>query len=128
MRACEARLETTLPREMREFYRFADGARLFDKTDPPYRIMSLAELCHPSIVIPGADHSQNHTSGLIAFCDVRDGNYVAASMRDCAGDECPMVDCFHETFPDADYMETISMSFSEFLSRTLASGGELFWL
>ncbi len=133
LQACELRLNAALPSDLRDFYRFANGARLFDKIDSPYRIMPLSKLCHPSVVILGEDCRPEGTEGFVAFCDVRDGNYLAIDLKQCtaesgASSQCPIIDCFHETFPDPAYLEVIANSFSEFLSYSLTSGGGEFWL
>jgi len=128
VQACQARLKVDFPSDVCEFYRFANGARLFDRVDPPYRIMSLSKLCHPSLLILGEDIRSDATRGFVAFCDVEDGNYLAMNTDDCTADKCSIVDCFHETFPKPGYMEVVANSFSEFLSNALTSDGKLFWL
>jgi cell wall assembly regulator SMI1 len=126
--SCEARLGSHLPAEMKRFYQYANGASFFDKHEPPFRIMPLDELCHPSIRILRKDQRTDSDKGLIAFCDVQDDNFVAVDSDGCSGRIGQIIDCFHETFPDPDYLGVVAKNFSGFLSGVMANNGMLFWL
>jgi hypothetical protein len=60
-----------------------------------------------------------------AVCDVRDGNFVALDLASTRGGHTTVLDVFHETPASA---QAIATSFSEFLAKALASGGEHYWL
>jgi cell wall assembly regulator SMI1 len=124
----ESRLGRKIPREMACFYDRCDGAKLFSERDPPYRFLPLSALCHPGELILGSSEIINGISLWLAFCDVRDGNYVAIDLATCSDDFCNIVDCFHETFPDLSQEAIIANSFREFLDKALHSGGRLYWL
>lgn len=125
--AVEERIGAKLPKDMVDFYQTFDGARLFSANDPAYRILALAELQPVSRLILGEDDTEG-TERWIAFCDVRDGNYVAADLTSPAHFRCDILDCFHETFPDRNYIKVIADSFQQFLDQALLSSGQLYWL
>lgn len=118
-----------LPDDAKMFYREMDGASLFSQSDPPYRILRLSEI-EPIALLLDADSKEidAEISKWFAMCDVRDGNYVALNLGQAHQAECPVIDCFHETFPNKVYCTVISRSFSEFVSNALNSEGRLFWL
>jgi len=124
----ETHLGYSLPSDMHLFYERYDGARLFSEDDPPYRIFGLSDLKHPASYLLGTTRSQGPTESWLAFCDVRDGNYVAIDLKDGKDGRAEVRDCFHETFPDPEYCGVIAYGFQEFLEKAMASGGSLFWL
>lgn len=127
--AFERRSGYSLPLEMRLFYKSSNGACLFDKTDPPYKFLSLADIQRARVSLLGVDDDEHGPASWYAFCDVRDGNYVAIDLDPSAACPYSVIDCFHETFPDPEYCSPIASSFTDFLEGALSSGGEgLYWL
>jgi cell wall assembly regulator SMI1 len=120
-----------LPDDMRLFYAACNGAKLFDKSDSPFAFFPLEQMCHPSEAVWGSmENIPDWTARWIAFCDVRDGNYVAIDLDQRSDGAYNIMDIFHETFGDRAYDRIIARSFSEFLEGALGSseGNRLFWL
>lgn len=114
-----------LPDDMRSFYACCDGAELFraEPDDPPFRLMRLSELTRARVAIYGEDGEEYGPSSDFVFCDVLDGNFAAIQLESKSANFGRIIDCFHETYPDPDYLTVIASSFSEFLKKALHSSG-----
>src|SRR5436190_3799474 len=122
----EARWGVRLDPDLEAFYRASNGARLFAPVDAPYRILPLDQIIRARAAIYGEDESEYGPPSLLAICDVEDGNYVAIDTSSSEGGCFPVLDVFHETFPEQ--AERISASFGEFLHQALHNGGRHFWI
>jgi cell wall assembly regulator SMI1 len=118
----------TLPADMKAFYSHCDGASLFEKDDPTYKLLPLSQIARARILVNGEDTDACGPESWYGFCDVRDGNYVAIDLDTASSTFSCVFDCFHETFPDPAYTNMIARSFSEFLENALNSRGQLYWL
>jgi hypothetical protein len=114
--------------ELRAFYLHCNGADLFQKPGSPYRFMPLSEVVRARIVMRGDDEEESGPASLYAICNVQDGNYVLIDVSKSERERYPIIDGFHETFPDPEYCQQIAGSFSEFLQGALRSEGYEYWL
>lgn len=121
----EAASGIRLPRDVRAFYRAMDGASLFERSDPPYRLLPIAQVKRVSKLVTGAGDDPVCPPSWYAVCDVGDGNYVALDLASTKGGRTTVLDVFHETPASA---QAIATSFTEFLTKALATGGERYWL
>jgi hypothetical protein len=65
---------------------------------------------------------------MYAICDVQDGNYAVIDVSRQENGRYPLIDGYHEAWPDPEYCGHIAGSFSEFLEKLLRSKGRLFYL
>jgi hypothetical protein len=115
--------------ELREFYLHCNGAELFERRpDMPYRILPLAEIRRARVAIFGEDDDKWGPASMYAICDVQDGDYILVDVSRQEEGRYPIIDGYHEAFPDPEYCPQISASFSEFLRRALRSQGRHFYL
>ncbi|WP_257450800.1 SMI1/KNR4 family protein [Archangium lipolyticum] len=124
----ERRVGWRLDPELRAFYLHCNGAELFERPNSPYRFLPLSGIIRARIAIRGRDEDSRGPASWYVLCDVGDGNYVLIDAGNSMNGRYPLMDGYREMFPDPEYCERIASSFSEFLDRTLASGGRHFWL
>lgn len=67
-------------------------------------------------------------ASVYALCDVQDGNYVLVDVAKEEDSRYPLIDGFHETWPDPEYCTPIARSFSEFLEQVLRTRRSLYWI
>ncbi len=65
---------------------------------------------------------------MYTLCDVQDGDCVLVDVARQENDRYPLMDGYHEAWPNPEYCELVANSFSEFLERALRSKGRLFYL
>jgi cell wall assembly regulator SMI1 len=125
--AMEEQLEYKLPDDLKEFYRYCNGAALFEDANWPFTFVPLEEFHRVTIDILGEEDDEwaPYTKSWYSVCDVWDGNYIAADLSSVNGSHCWLIDCFHETYSDGD---VIALSFTEFLEQALNSEGGHYWL
>ncbi len=115
-----------LPADLRAFYGFCNGARLFSLNDPHYRIVPLEMMRRTRLDIYGVDQDDYGSNTIYTICDVQDGNFIGIELSE-SGDHCRILDCFHEDFLEGERRE-IASSFTDFLRKALNSSNKLFWL
>jgi hypothetical protein len=59
---------------------------------------------------------------------VQDGNYVLVDVARQENDRYPLVDGYHEAWPDPKYCGPVASCFSEFLEQVLRTRRNLYWL
>ncbi len=127
--AFEQRLGWRLDPELREFYLHCNGAELFERRpDTPYRFLQLAEIRRARVAIFGEDEDKWGPASMYVICDVQDGDYIIVDVSQQGNGRYPIIDGYHEAFPDPEYCRQISSSFSGFLERALRSNGRHFYL
>lgn len=126
--AFNKRYNVELPDKMVDLYLRMNGARLFDKIDPSYELMPISAISPVSSIILGTEYVSDYSKYWFAFCDVRDGNYVAVDLNELPPKYGQVIDCFHESFPDPDYCGVIAASVCQFIESVLLSNGKLYWL
>ncbi len=125
----EHRMGWRLDPDLRAFYLHCNGAELFKPVpDTHYRILPLAEIVRARVAIFGVDHDEDGPASQYAVCDVGDGDFVLLDVGRQERGRYPILDGHHETWPNPEYCEQISNSFSEFLGKALRSKGRLFYL
>ncbi len=127
--AFERRVGWSLDADLRAFYLHCNGAELFERRpDTPFRILPLAEIKRAREAIYGEDDDQWGPASMYAICDVQDGDYIVVDVSRREDDRYPIIDGYHEAFPDPVYCPQIAASFSELLDRALRSEGRHFYL
>jgi hypothetical protein len=127
--AFERKLGWRLDPDLREFYLHCNGAELFERRpDMPYRFLPLAEIRRARVAIYGEDDDKWGPASMYVICDVQDGDYVLVDVSRQEAGRYPIIDGYHEAFPDPEYCPQISTSFSEFLGGVLRSQGRHFYL
>jgi hypothetical protein len=81
----------------------------------PYRILPLSESVRARVAIRGEDDDQWGPPSRSAICYVQDGNYVVLDVSQQENGRSPLVDGYHEAWPDPEYCGPAASSFSEFL-------------
>lgn len=115
----QSRFGKSLPGELRQLYLAFDGAKLFHKVDPLFRILPLHSVKPMSELLHS---SAEGIESLVGFCKLGDSDYLAI---DLGIKDLPVFDCFHETFPS---VSIIGASFTEVLHDMLNSNGTMSWL
>jgi cell wall assembly regulator SMI1 len=116
--------------DLRAFYLHCNGAELIERLpDTPYRILPLSKIVRARVAIFGKknDDDAHGPASMWAICDVQDGNYVLVDVAHKENGRYPLVDGWHEAWPDPKYYDQIASSFSEFLERALRDG-PAYWL
>jgi hypothetical protein len=129
--AFEGRVGWRLDPELRAFYLHCNGAELFERLPgAPYLFLPLSQIVRARVALFGRrnDDDAHGPASLYALCDVQDGNYILVDVSQQANGRYPLVDGYHEMFPNPDYCRRIASSFSEFLAGALRSNGRQFWL
>jgi hypothetical protein len=128
--AFEQRLGWSLDPDLRAFYLHCNGAELFKRLpDSPFHLLPLSEVVRARVAILNEDDDAYGPASWYAFCYVQDGDYVLLDMAHSSGQgRYPILDGWHEGFPNPTYCKRIASSFAEFLARALSSNGEPFWL
>jgi cell wall assembly regulator SMI1 len=125
--AFEARVGWELDDDLRAFYLHCDGASLFcpRDQDPNYRVLSLAELSRARVKLRREDSDSFGAASWYTLLYLQDSDYVLVDVAQKVAGRYPLLDAFHETYPE---VKVIAASFGEFLEKALASGDEYFWL
>lgn len=125
----EQRSSWTLDPDLRAFYLHCNGAEFFKRLpDAPYQVLPLAEIVRARVAMRGEDSDKWGPPSMYAICDVQDGNYVVADVRRQVNGRYPLINGYHEAWPDPEYCDQIASSFSEFLEKVLRSKGHVFYL
>jgi hypothetical protein len=119
----------SFPNDMKKFYHRYESVSLYDKKDPLYKFVPVNDL-HPTIIdIYGKDSLDLGPDHWWSICNVQDGNYISIDLKSLGDNSCNYIDAFHETFAEPGYSKIVAKSFTELLSRALASGNDqLFFL
>jgi cell wall assembly regulator SMI1 len=127
--AFEQRVGWRLDPDLRAFYLHCNGAELIERLpDAPYQILPLTEVVRARVAIYGEDDDKWGPASVYALCDVQDGNYVLVDVAREENSRYPLIDGFHETWPNPDYFRQIASSFSEFLEQILRTRRNLYWI
>lgn len=127
--AFEQRVGWKLDSDLRAFYLHCNGAELFERQpDCPYRILPLSRIIRARVAIYGQDEDKWGPASMYALCDVQDGDYLLVDAGRQEQGRYPIIDGYHEAWPDPQYCEQIADSFSEFLEKALRSNGRQFYL
>jgi cell wall assembly regulator SMI1 len=127
--AFEHRVGWKLDPDLRAFYLHCDGAELIERLpDSPYQILPLADIVRARVAIYGEDDDQWGPASVYAVCDVQDGNYVLLDVARQEDGCYPLIDGYHEAWPDPKYCSQVARSFSEFLEQVLRTRRNLYWL
>ncbi|WP_235685301.1 SMI1/KNR4 family protein [Corallococcus silvisoli] len=127
--AFEARAGWQLDPDLRAFYLHCNGAALFrPRLTANYRVLSLDEIRRGRAAIRGSESDKDGPASWYTLLYLQDGDYVLADVSRKEDGRYPLLDAFHETFPDPVETRQIAASFSEFLEKALASGDDFFWL
>jgi hypothetical protein len=127
--AFERRMGWRLDPDLRAFYLHCNGAELFEhRPDMPYRLLPLAEIRRARVAIYGEDMDKWGPASMYTVCDVQDGDYILVDVSRREDGRYPIIDGYHEAFPDPAYCPQIAASFSEFLAGALRSQGRHFYL
>jgi hypothetical protein len=122
----ESRWGFKLDPDLTAFYAAANGARLYDRVNPSFEILPLNDILLARNAIFGKDDDAHGPPSILAICDVQDGNYIGIDTSRIKEGCFPVLDIFHETFPEQ--AELVADSFGEFLHKALGHGGRQFWL
>lgn len=67
-------------------------------------------------------------ASVYALCYVQDGDYVVVDAGHPENGRYPLIDGWHEAWPDPKQCSQIASCFAEFLEGALRSKGRQFWL
>jgi hypothetical protein len=125
----EQRVGWRLDPDLRAFYMHCNGGTLF-KREPnaDYRFLSLAEIIRARVAIFGMDEDQYGPASMYAICDLQDGDYILVDVGRQENGRYPIIDGWHEAWPNPKHCKQISNSFAEFLEGALRGGGSWFWM
>ena len=125
----EQRVGWKLDPDLRAFYLHCNGAELIKRLpDSPYQILPLSEIVRARVAIFGKDEDRLGPASMYAICDVQDGNYVLLDVSRQENGRYPLVDGYHEAWPDPNYCGPVASCFSEFLENVLRLRRNLYWL
>ena len=125
----EQRVGWRLDPDLRAFYLHCNGAELIERLpDTPYRILPLSKIVRARVAIYGEDDDKWGPASMYTLCDVQDGDYVLVDVSRQENDRYPLMDGYHEAWPNPEYCGPVANSFSEFLEDVLRSKGRQFWL
>jgi hypothetical protein len=124
----ERRMGWRLDPDLLAFYLHCNGADLFRRPNSPYQFLPLSEIVRGSVAIFGKDSDSLAPPSLYAICDLMDGDYVMIDVNTRSHKRYPIIDGWHEAFPDPKYCTQIAESFEGFLEKALHSDGFQFWL
>jgi cell wall assembly regulator SMI1 len=125
----ERRVGWKLDPDLRAFYLHCNGAELLKRLpNTPYRVLPLSKIVRARVAIYGEDDDQWGPASMYALCDVQDGNYVLVDVARQESGRYPLVDGYHEAWPDPKYCGPVASSFSEFLGQVLRTRRNLYWL
>ncbi|RKH39707.1 SMI1/KNR4 family protein [Corallococcus interemptor] len=125
--AFEARVGWNLDADLRAFYLRCDGCTLFETLpDAKYRVLPLDEIQRARRAIRGSDEEEDGEASHYTLVDMQDTNFVLLDVAAAKNGRYPLLDAFHETYPDE--APRIASSFAEFLEKALRSGNRSFWL
>jgi SMI1 / KNR4 family (SUKH-1) len=116
----ERRVGWKLDPDQRAFYLHCNGAELIERLpDSPYQILPLSEIVRARVAIFGKKN------------DARMGPHRLGHLVDVARqeyDRYPLMDGYHEAWPNPKYCGPVANSFSEFLEQVLRTRRGLYWL
>ncbi|RKG63585.1 SMI1/KNR4 family protein [Corallococcus sp. CA054B] len=125
--AFEARVGWKLDEDLRAFFLHANGGTLFKPLpNAKYCILSLDEIERARVAIRGRDQDSAGPASHFTLVDMQDTNFVILDVAIRFNGRYPLLDAFHETYPDE--TPRIASSFEEFLEKALSSGNRAFWL
>lgn len=125
----EQRTGWRLDPDLRAFYLHCNGAELFEqRPESPYRLLPLEEVIRARVAIRGKDDDTRGPTSMYVICHLQDGDYAIVDVSQQEQGRYPIIDGWHEAFPDPRHCKQIARSFSEFLERALHSAGRHFWL
>ncbi|GMT98655.1 hypothetical protein KH5H1_27740 [Corallococcus caeni] len=125
--AFETRTGWKLDDDLRAFYLHANGGTLFRPlSSAKYCILPLDEIERARVAIRGRDEDNAGPASHYTLVDMQDTNYVILDVATRTTGCYPLLDAFHETYPDE--TPCIATSFEEFLEKALRSGNRAFWL
>lgn len=125
----EQRVGWKLDPDLRAFYLHCNGAELIERLpDSPYQILPLSKIKRARVAIYGEDDDKWGPASAYAICDVQDGNYVLLDVSRQENGRYPLVDGYHEAWPNPKYCGPVASSFSEFLEGILRTRRNLYWL
>ncbi|ADO67871.1 SMI1/KNR4 family protein [Stigmatella aurantiaca] len=127
----ERRMGWKLDPDLRAFYLHCNGAELIERLpNSPYLILPLGEIVRARVAIFGKrkDDDQHGPASVYAICDVQDGNFVLMDVSRQQNGHYPLIDGYHEAWPDPAYCRQIASSFAEFLERALRTREPAYWL
>ncbi|MFP2901017.1 SMI1/KNR4 family protein [Corallococcus sp. 4LFB] len=125
--AFEVRVGWTLDPALRAFYLHCDGCTLFETLpDAKYRVLPLSEIQRARQAIRASDEDEDGAASHYTLVDMQDTNFVILDVAAPKGGCYPLLDAFHETYPEE--APRIAASFEEFLEKALRSGNRSFWL
>ena len=130
LEAFEQRVGWKLDPDLRAFYLHCNGAELIKRLpDAPYRILPLSQIVRARVAIFGKknDDDAHGPASMWAICDVQDGNYLLVDVAQQENGRYPVIDGWHEAWPDPKYCDQIATSFSDFMERALRDG-QAYWL
>jgi hypothetical protein len=127
--AFERRVGWKLDPDLRAFYLHCNGGTLFKRLpNADYRFLSLSEIVRARVAIFGEDDDQWGPASMYTLCDLQDGDYILVDVSQQENGRYPLIDGWHEAWPNPKHCKQIAHSFSEFLEGALRSGGSWFWL
>jgi hypothetical protein len=124
----EQRVGWKMDPDLRAFYLHCNGARLFTQPDSPFRFLPLAKIVRARVAFYRDDKDSEGPASWYAVCALHDGDYIIVDVSTQTSGRYPIVDGWHETFPDPTHCKQIAGSFAEFLNGALRSHGRQFWL
>jgi hypothetical protein len=115
--------------DLRAFYLHCNGAELIERLpDTPYRILPLSKIVRARVATYGEDEDKWGPASMYTLCDVQDGDYVLVDVSRQENGRYPLMDGYHEAWPNLEYCGPVASSFSEFLEAAMRSRRPVYWL
>jgi hypothetical protein len=125
----EQRVGWRLDPDLRAFYLHCNGAELIERLpDTPYRILPLSKIVRARVAIYGEDDDKWGPASMYTLCDVQDGDYVLVDVSRQENGRYPLMDGYHEAWPNPEYCGPVASSFSKFLEAAIRSRRPVYWL
>ncbi|NRD48829.1 SMI1/KNR4 family protein [Corallococcus exiguus] len=125
--AFELRVGWKLDEDLRAFYLHCDGATLFKPfPDANYHLLPLEQIRRAFVAMRPGDDAPFGSASWYTLVDLQDSDYVILDITHPVNGRYPLLDAYHETFPEG--VRPVAASLSDFLEKALTSDDSYFWL
>ncbi len=114
-----------LPNDLREFVNLCNGVHLFEYAECPIHILGLDRMHRSNTVIRGVDGEGHPSYSWFLIADLENGDYVSIDLAPERSGKC--YQSFWTTHSLVGQSPIVATSFTDFLRRAIANGGDYYW-